>query len=214
MCGEKEPWDSPDYSLDSTGEENNSIDDGDPSDETELGQIIFSTGDIVSQLLRISVAIRHPAPHDQFMSSDHTVFDGKFDINHVRDKFPKAHADVATRLGEANSRRRSYLTYRRTHWEKISYGIDEGEESRTEQQARSTIASSIAGPVDTISGSGLDEDWCSDASSQTSFSSSPDLEGQPRLRIPPIPEKGLDGKEFECPLCFKIIVVPNTRSWE
>lgn len=70
--------------------------------------MLINAGDIVTCLLELKSAIDDPIPDDQISRT----FDSDaahFDIQHVKEKFPKASKSIVSRLGRANWRRRHYL---------------------------------------------------------------------------------------------------------
>ena len=211
---------------------------------SELQQLMSDVVEVITCLLRLSMAIRNPAPHDQFMASgqiDTSNFES-FDISHVQGKFPNAEEYLITRLGKAISRRRQYFMYRDKHHKKVAHGIEDvieapkavaeptgtevawtevaqtetawTETAPTETNPESTAASSI--PLDMKAPTtyiDLDEDvYSEDGLSQTSYATSANESTE--LRPPPIPKEAQDGKPFECPLCFMIISIGNSHSWE
>ncbi|KAJ4244352.1 hypothetical protein NW762_014479 [Fusarium torreyae] len=213
VIGDKIPWDQleDDASLD--GEAlpvDVDADDGELS-TTEMTQISAGVSDVVNCLLRLSVAIRNPAPHDRFatfvpVEASHYE---PFDIEHVRSKFGMIESFLAERLGKAISRRRQYFRYRQSHHLKLSHGLDVVEQKDCE----STIASSIPGHAKAarFNLTSMDEDAASDSGvTQTSFaSSSADTE---KISIPPLPEEAENGP-FECPFCYMMIIATSTSSW-
>ncbi|RYC64705.1 hypothetical protein CHU98_g1521 [Xylaria longipes] len=177
--------------------------------DSELGQLTKEIADIIGNLLRLSMALRNPAPHDRFMSTEYAkvrYFEAN-DKGHVEAKFKRTSQTLIIRLGQALSQRRQYFRYRESHHEKLARGLfDSG---RSEAGAQSTVASSIPltsrVPVSVPVSGELDEDERSDTGfSQTSFSTT--APGSERLRIPPLPKKSYDSP-FECPLCFLLISV-------
>lgn len=216
MKGNKVPWDQIEDDDISDDESDSSEDDSDDDElpRTELEQIASGVPDTVNCLLRLSAAIRNPAPHDRFATSvpiDVSHYES-FDIQHVQAKFQKVDSILARRLGNAISRRRQYFRYRESHHLKLAHGLD----PKDQTDGKSTIASSIPGYA---KGAGfdnalsmIDEDAVSDAGiSQTSFASS--ITDTERLRIPPLPKSAESGT-FECPFCFMIITATNRGSWK
>jgi hypothetical protein len=205
--GEKIPWDQLD------GEE--SVEDADTdSPSTELGQIATEgVADVVDCLLRLSMTIRNPAPHDRFImsqSADTTYFE-PFDIQHVQSKFPLVEPWLAERLGKATSRRRQYFRYRESHHAKLSQGLDDTDPAPKE--CNETIASSIPshlkdkGKQPTI----LEDDRSDAGASQTSYATSIAEEGA--LRVPPLPEESHEGP-FQCPFCYVMVLVTDRAAWK
>ncbi|KAK3291886.1 uncharacterized protein B0H64DRAFT_408339 [Chaetomium fimeti] len=205
--GEKTPWDQLD-------DEEDVEDDDTDSPTTELGQIATEgVADVVDCLLRLSMTIRNPAPHDRFITyhlADTSYFE-PFDIQHVQAKFSSVEPWLAERLGKATSRRRQYFRYRESHHVKLSQGVDDPDP--TPKECNDTIASSIPthlkdkGKQPTI----LEDDRSDAGASQTSYATSAADEGA--LRVPPLPEVAHEGP-FQCPFCYVIIVATDRAAWK
>lgn len=201
--------------------------------ESELQQIFASIVDSTTRLLRLSIAIRNPAPHDRFLRAKATTtkHNEPWDIQHARDKFPQADPELAERLGKALSQRRQYFKYRESHHGRLAHGIGQigkdeksgeigDDDHKTETRTVfSTIASSLPSHLRSPfhghpekEPAVLDEDETSEAGvSQTSFATSnttPD-----KLRIPKLPKEAANGP-FECQFCYMIISAPNSRAWK
>ncbi|ORY13202.1 hypothetical protein BCR34DRAFT_276309 [Clohesyomyces aquaticus] len=223
VTGKRIPWE--DLSDSESEFSNDDAVSGHP-DTTELKQLLSNTAEITTCLMRLSMAIRNPAPHDQFKESglvDTSHFEA-FDIDHVRGKFPKAEEWFTVRLGKAISRRRQYLQYRDGHRKRLGQGLETIETAPSSDEAatttisqdkiESTVASSIPLALKaTESRIGLAEDECyEDILSQTSYASTSD--NSERLRPPPVPKQARDGNPFECPVCFRIIAVRQVAAWQ
>jgi hypothetical protein len=101
-------------------------DDG-SQDDSEVGQILTDIGHTVDCLLRLSTAIRTPAPHDRFRSRAGAGIAERFehwDTRHVEEKFPAIDFRIAERLGKAAARRRQYFKYREEHAAKLAEGLE------------------------------------------------------------------------------------------
>ena len=217
ISGEDSPWDQlSGYEELNLDEE---IQEQDGSPDTELGQISIDVVDVVSCLLRLSVAIRNPAPHDRFVESKLTdaSYYEQFDINHVYSKFNSIDSRLAERLGKAISRRRQYLKYRETHHMKLSHGLDQHHLMETDEPPQ-TIASSLPEHLKDRIGPGqvpqvaiLEDDHSDTGFSQTSYATSTANDTQ--RRVPPLPEAASRGP-FECPFCYMIIIAANRSSWK
>ncbi|CAM1510793.1 Fc.00g083060.m01.CDS01 [Cosmosporella sp. VM-42] len=206
LTGEVTPWDQ--LPEDEFLEEDCGSDD---VPATELEQITMDVKEVVDSLLRLSMTIRNPAPHDRFIASlstetSHFVI---FDIDHVKSKHGMIEPWLAERLGESNSRRRQYFKYRQAHHDKLAYGLGEDDD----KAAPSTLASSIpeklkdAGVELARGDDNSDSGWLS----QTSFATST---GQAeRLRVPKMPRAAQEGP-FECPFCYMILQVSDRRGWK
>lgn len=186
------------------------------AEQSELEQILGGIGHAINCLLRLSIAIRNPAPYDQFRSRAGAEMENcqPLDIRHVRDKFPEADVKTAERLGRAMTQRRMYFKYREDHSDRLlegldSDGVDVGGDGAT------TVASPIpdhladsAGDQTLPSGSMFD-DALSDITG-TSFA--PSRSGQDRLLEPPVP-KGYSEGPVKCPFCHMIIQVETVGAW-
>jgi hypothetical protein len=214
---ERVPWeDLSDSESDTSGDYSEHSEE---SSITELAQLASSMTEINNCLMRLSLAIRNPAPHNQLKESirnDTTHFEA-FDVRHVRDKFPEAEEYLVLRLGKAISRRRQYLRYREEHHERLQRGLYTQsllqEPRGPSGKAESTVASSIpaAAKVATDANFLRKSDHYKDALSQTSYASSNN--DASRLRPPPLPKEGEDGNPFVCPLCFRFTSTPQVTVW-
>ena len=198
-------------SLSSASEDDETSTTGD----SELTQIMMDVTDIIDCLLRLSVSVQNPSPHDRFKAatSTDTSFYEVSDIKHVREKFESAEEWLVKRLGKAISHRRQYFKYRDAHHQKLASGLEDLE------VGQSTVASSIPQNLKTGNKSGsvapfgvLDEDQRSDTGySQTSYATS--MADSERLRVPKIPKQHSRGA-FECPFCFMMIVASESHAWK
>lgn len=186
--------------------------------ESELTQIMTDVTDIIDCLLRLSVSVQNPSPHDRFKAA--TLTDTSFyeasDIKHVREKFESAPEWLVERLGKAISHRRQYFRYRDTRHQKLASSLENLETDL--RLGQSTVASSIPRDLKTTNTRGgvaslgvLDDDQRSDtAYSQTSYATS--RSSSEWLHVPNVP-KEYSGGAFECPFCFMMIVVSNPDAW-
>jgi uncharacterized C2H2 Zn-finger protein len=223
IAGDRVPWeDLSDSDSDESENRSGASDDELPS---ELAQLTSNMAEVNICLMRLSLAIRNPAPHDQFKLStriDVSHFE-TFDIDHVRGKFPSAPGYLVLRLGRAISRRRQYLRYREDHRKRLEQGLEhyalaEGRAmARTivapSEKIESTVASSMPPAIKSSAlVLNLDEDDCfEDTLSQTSYASSNN--DPTRSRPPALPKNGQDGEPFECPLCCRLTSVRQTNAW-
>ena len=186
--GEKTPWNELPSDSDTNSEPDSDADDDVEKDETavshvnestrgvggntEIQQLMSATTETITLLLRLVVAIRNPAPHDQCIESAEieTPDFEEHDINHVRQKFPYAERFLVQRLGRAISRRRQYLKYRQAHKAKLSHSLEGterviDEHSHTEVALRRTGVSTLPKRLEDRGYSYLTED----GSSKTGF---------------------------------------------
>ncbi|XPS80470.1 hypothetical protein M3J09_012423 [Ascochyta lentis] len=215
-----------------------STDDGREHADTtaELSQLLSNLSEINTCLMRLSISIRNPAPHDQFKESKHINFSHyeTFDIDHVQAKYPHASPFLFFRLGKAISRRRQFLRYREDHRKKYEHGltshtsqrpafVQSEEECNSHRQPStvataseehpSTVASSLPWAVKNINSiEELDEhDDLVERLSQTSYALS--TGDSTKLRPPPLPSTACTGQPFECTVCFRIVLVQDTLAW-
>jgi hypothetical protein len=225
VIGEKTPWDvliSSDFDssddqdgaqeVESEGEQASQEVSGMAS--TELEQICADVVEIITSLFRLSMNMRKPAAHERFsrapsLNASHFY---EFDKDHVRNKFPNAKDFLCTRLGRANSQRRQFFQYRRSHHEKLACDI------LSEDDETGTTASSVPSDFkDTHLPEVVDlepeQDRLSDQGmSETSYASSTaDSTG---LKVPSLPESFKDGTPYECPLCREIVSVQSRKAWK
>jgi hypothetical protein len=185
---------------------------------SEISAILDGVGHIVDCLLRLSITIRNPAPHDHFKSRAGTDVINPYeqwDIKHVCEKFPNADPGIAERLGKATARRRQYFKYREEHAMKLSEGLDAGDDGEREEKGEraTTIASSIP---DRLKESQATADFADlndieSTVSKTSYALSTADETQ--LRVPPLPKEHADGP-FGCPYCCMIVSVNTRHEWK
>ncbi|KAK4107427.1 hypothetical protein N656DRAFT_513171 [Canariomyces notabilis] len=186
---------------------------GEVLETSELSQVLDAISHIINCLLRLSIAIRDPAPYDQFRSrvvaeSAHLEF---WDIRHVSEKFPNANNKTAERLGRAMTLRRQYFKYREEHHGRLAEGLDPDIDVPTD--GATTVAPPIPGHLVESSDDPLTlsdamanlDDALSDASG-TSYAAS--QFGADGLTEPPIP-KGYNQGPIKCPFCQTIIQVDN-----
>ncbi|KAI0837384.1 hypothetical protein F5Y06DRAFT_297712 [Hypoxylon sp. FL0890] len=217
ISGEKIPWDE----LPAKGEDSDQDLDG-PADhyvefDTELAQISADVTEVVDCLLRLSVSIRNPAPHDRLKAStriDVSPYEAH-DISHIAAKFQLANPKLAEHLGKANSRRRQFFKYRASHHAILSEGLN-ADSGKSVLGKLSTVASSIPqhlkdNPLEAKSDP-IDEDELSESGvTQTSYATTQG--GSDRPHVPALPAEALKGP-FECPFCYTMISVSSRRAWK
>ncbi|KAF9770811.1 hypothetical protein IL306_011581 [Fusarium sp. DS 682] len=187
--------------------------DDEDSDKSEIEKTLDEIAHVIACLLRLSITIRNPAPHDLFLSREEEGLIESFvhwDSNHVREKFTNVDKNLADRLGRAMARRRLYFKYRKEHKHRLARGLDEDED----EQAM-TVASSLPEHLkeagETRSDQfGIVDDGGSDTSVTSYATSKPDS-NQPR--VPPIPKEYIDGP-FKCPFCQMIVSMETRHAWK
>ncbi|KAI1417942.1 hypothetical protein F5Y13DRAFT_199073 [Hypoxylon sp. FL1857] len=217
LCGERIPWDE----LPPEAEDSDQ-DPGGPVDryvefETELDQISADVAEVVDCLLRLSVSIRNPAPHDRLKASariDASPYNAH-DISHVAETFRLADPKLVERLGKANSRRRQFFMYRASHHAILSESLN-ADSNNSVLGKLSTVASSIPQHLKDnqlgVKSDPIDEDELSESGiTQTSYATT--LGGSGRPRAPALPAEASKGP-FECPFCYTMISVSSRRAWK
>jgi hypothetical protein len=211
---ERQPWDEEVYSE--TDSESDSSEDESICQlqgDTELKQLYVRMKSATTSLMRLSMAIREPAPNRQARSIDKSYHE-PYDVQHVQSKFGDSVPYLTERLGRATSSRRQYLAYREKHYQKLSKGIEKLglEESRTEHTANSTEATDI--PQSDCTGTGSPNhtplDDGDEVLSQTSYA--PSLKDA--IRTPRLPKESLRDEPYECPLCFSLIAIHTSAAWK
>lgn len=205
--GERTPWDR--LPEDELGEEEAIS--GDEDTGTEMEQIASHEKDVIDCLLRMSMAIKNPAPHDRFLASSasNAAHFEYHDVMHVQALFPDIEPWLAERLGRSNTRRREYFKYRKAHSEKLANGLG-GEE----EDAVSTVASSIPQRYNQGEANVFvegDEQSDDDGVSWTTYATT--KPGLDQIRIPQRPREA-DTGPFECPFCYTIITASDKDSWK
>lgn len=209
LSGETTPWDQlPD---DAPQDEDEADQDGaaDVQDEdmpeTELDQIALDVAEVVDGLLRLSMSIRNPAPHDRFIASlptETSHFEAS-DIQYVQSRFTSLPYWLAERLGKAISRRRQYFRYRQAHHEAIPWTLG----MRYDMAVFPiTMASSIPEKIEGEKYPGAEVDDYSAAGARSVFH-------KPRLRVPPLfREAGME--HFVCRFCYMMIIARTRTDWK
>ncbi|KAH8890590.1 hypothetical protein GQ53DRAFT_613633, partial [Thozetella sp. PMI_491] len=214
-AGGKTPWDQLSAETSEDEDQNEGLEDAEPGDfpTTELEQISTSVTDVVNCLLRLSVSIRNPAPHDRFVESlrsDTSHFE-PYDIGHVREAFNLLEEYLVERLGKANSRRRQYFEYRKNHHDKLAYGLEDAGDIAAQSTIASSIPEQLKDHISAIQAPRVFEDDHSESgATQTSFATAADSKNR---RVPSLPEAAYLGP-FECPFCFMMISVTGRASWK
>jgi hypothetical protein len=187
--------------------------DDEDSDKSETEKTLDEIAHVIACLLRLSITIRNPAPHDQFLSRAEEGLIESFvhwDGKHVREKFTNVDKNLADRLGRAMARRRLYFKYRKEHKNRLAQGLNDDEDEQA-----TTVASSLpehlkeAGET-RLGQFGIVDERGSDTSVTSYATSKPD---STQLRVPPIPKEYIDGP-FKCPFCQMIVSIETRHAWK
>ncbi|RBR15504.1 hypothetical protein FVER53590_09428 [Fusarium verticillioides] len=193
--------DSEDSSTDSD------LDSDENTPETRLSTLCTDIAEAIDCLLRLSLAIANPAPHERFRKlgagpDEDISFYEAHDVRYVQDKFPNISKNLPDILGKFITRRRQFFKYRESHHAKLAEGLDQAthkDTSRTEV-VPNTVASSL--PEHFKRSGVIDEDNRSDmAMSETSYATSAgylmledgEMRPAPPLKVPQRPPEAEKG---------------------
>ncbi|KAK3375537.1 hypothetical protein B0T24DRAFT_202487 [Lasiosphaeria ovina] len=201
------------------------VDDDESSTESELAQILGNIGGVVDCLLRLSLTISNPAPHDVFKSrvgAQALEHYEPWDIQHVQHKFSSLDPVIAKRLGLALTQRRKYFKYREEHSSRLRQGLESETEDVVMVDAdggeRTTVASSLPDNlkefnnptgIENLATPELDDDQ----SEVSGTSYAPSTANTDELRVPRIPEEYIHGP-FMCPFCYMIVSIDSRHAWK
>ena len=197
------------------------IDEGsDEEDEvpSEIQELRQSVANIINCLFRIAILVRNPAQHDFIIESkdiDNTTF-AVFDYQYIRDKLPRVLATLIPRLAIANTRRRRYFKHRERYQTEFIEEIEQAASNLQDQGPSDIESTSYAlSETDTTTSAPRsaifdDEDSGSELS-QTSYALSSLTGGRSSIPSPPVASH--NNRAFECPYCYSIINIRNTKSW-
>jgi len=229
--------DGPDDAIeDSDASSFTDSDPDEPSPEVQLSTICTDIREATDCLLRLSVAIANPAPHERFrkFGAVDISYQEPHDVAHVRNKFPKLSPDMADVLGKSITRRRQFFRYRLAHHEKLAAGLEPpgAEQARDDGRTEAfpeTVASTLPEHIKTrtnldLRNGVINEDNHSDtAASMTSYATSAGFSAEecdgevfpppPPVRVPPPPKEAKYGN-FECPFCYRMISASTRAAWK
>jgi len=94
----------------------------------DLQDLVNSIHDSVTNLFKLSIALRRATPHDRYFKkhgSELCNFNPHFDIDYIWHKLGQGNPPIPSwlieRLGRANTQRREYFKYRELHRTKLGY---------------------------------------------------------------------------------------------
>lgn len=180
----------------------------------KLSVVLSEVGGVVDCLLRLSVTISNPAPHDRYRSKagNNILSYEPWDIQHVKEKFPHLSDLVCERLGRALTRRRRYFKYRENHNDRLQAGLDQGDSHSASIGKATTVASSSPNHVEDSIAPSLAA-FNDDVSEASLTSYAPSNVDRGELRVPPIPQGYIDGPVL-CPYCYVFISVQSRHEWK
>lgn len=181
---------------------------------SEFAGLLSGIGNVIDCLLRFSVTISNPAPHDHFKSRagvELTNYFERYDAQHVRDKYPHIQVEISERLGRMLTYRRRYFKYREDHHSRLKQGLEGPLDDGASKGRATTVASSL--PQGMKDGTQMFHLSVDDRSEISATSYAPSTSDQSQLRVPPIPKQYADGP-FPCPFCYVFISVENRSDWK
>ena len=204
--------------------------DGRGAEISEFEYMVMDITHIISCLYKFSIAIRNPAPKDRLhkIALIDVSFYKNWDLNHIEEKFRQVDNEfrvakyLIERLGKANTRRRQLLKYYAAHHKTVSRYIDDplspGEKALDIERAATvyttmksqTTVSTIKVESQVVEIERGEEDRLS----QTSYATSKNHTMRIHVPSPPNEDAAYEGKEFQCPYCFKIIKVNSRQGWK
>ena len=129
--------------------------------------------DLVTLLFELGPSLLDPTPNERFERAPHPDA-AQYDVNHARDRFPRAREDLTDRLGRANWRRRQSLRDQRQSHEnslRQKFGAD--------QPGSRDMELSLSVPVSDTDDSDQQASMDEIAASSGSHSISNDSDGEP-----------------------------------
>ena len=168
-------------------------------------------------------ARRREDPYDELFDIAH--------VGHKFPKVHDEQPWLEARLGRAITRRREFLRYSREHGQRLGRGVVRFEESQIPQvdlrrpslqgenvnplptvadapdQRESTMGSTKATTLDAALLNAVQQEPSeatvdSEASESSYATTEITAENEGELRVPPLPENGGNGREFDCPYCW------------
>lgn len=219
---QNETWEIP---RESTGVDTYS----DVQETSEVVELYLAIEDGISNLFQLSMIIRKKPETDEYIkAASRYLIDPLSDIIHVGDKYQKVKVGkewLQKRLGEAITRRRQYLQYRKEHQIKLEQVHEHklGADGKTMWSGEK--ASTYHGNNDIIEygqlTAGIQGVRQSSSAARTEYADSSKGRGASLavLRTPPLPKKENGtrvkyGEHFECPLCRRMVRFDNKPDWK
>lgn len=225
--------DASEFDMSSSESDDSSSEEGLPTQVSEIETLTTAIKQGVDSLFKASIFVRKFAPKDRRLRATERTepFDSRADIMRINEKEPvlrKKNQALASRLGEANARRRQYFRYRRDHHDRLasvdvknndgvpresqkwmSQGeIEDGQPQISERTRPSLLADTAATTFvfedhDLMQSSQVDESQ--PALSVVSFATHVDEPTAAELQFPPTPPEAQEGSPFLCPYCVMIV---------
>ncbi|OPB46730.1 ankyrin repeat protein [Trichoderma guizhouense] len=189
-----------------------------PSEEIRTNFELISV--FLKALFRIAVLVRKENPDTRFeraIRSSKCTFPPTFDIDHVREKYPKLKAKeqswLAERLGKAIARRRQFIKYCRDHRDRLALDDENIEAERATTVMQSSKATTLDPEKIHVATNFAVDDYEDELVSNLSISTSTTTDVLSTLTLPRLADLSKDGEAFECPICFTLRYIKGERSW-
>ncbi|KAK3314614.1 hypothetical protein B0H66DRAFT_316092 [Apodospora peruviana] len=190
--------------------------------------IVEVIGESITLLFRLGILVRKASPTDRFkraLQMSSAPFNESFDISYVTEKHPKMKDSGAgwltTRLGRIISQRRLFIKYSRDHKVRLAFdgAIPDQLATQTERQSSKASTfhleqlpmSALASATPGTQMQQLEEEDVDDVMSVMSASTMSD--NLSVLRLPSLADLSVDGKPFECPICFTLQHFHREKAW-
>jgi hypothetical protein len=181
--------------------------------DSELDKLLSTVAEIITCLLRLSIAVHDPAPHDQiisFSSVNNSDLE-KSDIEYVQGEFPNAEKFLKERLGRAMSHWRHYIQYRVDQHKDL--GNEFGKQMSAPAHAEITRVSRVSHLKERLL---LDGDNQPGSSFRTTSKDPimPFAQGQDTPSRSYSPSLDQTMPYFECPVCIRHVRFRTSREWK
>lgn len=191
---------------------------------SDLQELLQSVRDSISDLFRLSIAIRKAPVTDEYdkASRRYPNYSSNMDIVYIRDKYPEATAQawLIERLGKAITRRRQFLLYRKEHQKRLQEIHTLKHDADGKTMFSGTKASTHHPNSERQVVKLIDDTYADEADINTRpvteyANSSIGKDGATKkLRTPSLPPNVQWGETFECPYCHRLKVVADKKQWK
>ena len=194
---------------------------------SEMQELMSAINTGLDSLFKASIFIRKFASEEKRHRASKTrPFDSRADVMYIKDKYPllNKNPNLASRLGEANARRRQYFKYRRDHDERLSTVVTRDDADNVNAQVHAVVRRTE--PAKTVFTSETKPSLLADteatalkaeaaqarmlqspgapmATSEISFATSVAETSDEEMSFPPLPAEANNGSPFLCPYCFQ-----------
>ena len=201
---------------------------------TESGDLCISVGNTITSLMRLSMQVHlSSSTRDKFARCPLTPdFDLQPDVNHVCETLPwvSGNKPLAMKLGRANAQRRMWLTYRRSHSDKLSRDSVSGRlfattpiEGEQPGDKHETFEDPLPSPTDTkattfqvrLKRAATGQETLAPSEYPDTFFGKSSIAGgeESEILMPRVPLGVASGRPFQCPYCYKVVEISSKTMW-